>query len=277
MLCGQKVVHNFRIVNNTNTTVRISGAVPSCGRCATVTVHRNLLAPGEEGFVRAEWDSRTFSGLKGFTIDVIFDSPNREVVRLRLHANSRSDLVFYPDNLNFGKIARGTTPTKEMTITFAGNPQVKITDVKCSSSYIQLAVQELRRNNNDVIYQLSATVQADIPSGSWDTDIWLTTNDPSMPTLRVPLQVEVEPASGARPASMGQQAIRWHHLQGFRPGRQGRTAQLQFQDDQYLQRFFRDRQCTGHCRVSYCQELGGSYYSARRVLRSGDQHGFPAF
>ena len=55
--------------------------------------------------------------------------------------------------------------------------------------------QELRRdpNTNDVIYQVSATVQADIPTGSWFTDIWLTTNQASMPKLRVPLAVEVEP------------------------------------------------------------------------------------
>ena len=73
---GQMLLHYFRIVNNTNTTVRVSAAVPSCGRCTTATVMGNLLAPGQEAFVRVQLDSRVFSGHKDVTFDVYFDVPN---------------------------------------------------------------------------------------------------------------------------------------------------------------------------------------------------------
>jgi len=52
----------------------------------------------------------------------------------------------------------------------------------------------------EVSYQVSARIRPDTPVGKWFTDVWLSTNDPSMPRLRVPLTVEIENPAPPRPA-----------------------------------------------------------------------------
>ena len=148
----------------------------------------------------AQMDTRRFSGVRAVTIYVLFDSPRFEEVRLAVQANSRSELVFAPESLIFPKIKRGATPSTQMTITFLGSPQLQVTDAKCDSNYIQPKVQELRRDASEVIYQVSATIRADVPEGKWFTDVWLTTNNAAMPKLRVPLTVEIEAPPAPTPA-----------------------------------------------------------------------------
>jgi hypothetical protein len=193
---GQLLVHPFRLVNNSKIPVHISSVRVSCG-CTTARAVTTTLGPGQESVILAQMDSRRFMGVKAVTIYVQFDQPRFEEVRLLIQANSRDDVAFAPDSINFGKVPQGTTPTAQMTVTFLGMAQIQIADVKSESNYIQPKVQELRRELGEVIYQVSANLRPDIPEGKWYTDIWLTTNNPSSPRLRVPLTVEVAPPVSA--------------------------------------------------------------------------------
>jgi len=189
---GQKLVHPFRIVNNTKDTVHIESVRVSMGSLT----HRALqytLAPGQETAIVVQMDTRTFRGVRKQGIFVTFDSPRLAEVQLMVQANSRDDLVFTPDSIDFNKIKRGTTPTQQMAVTFLGKPKILVTGAKCDSNFILLKLLELRREGNEVIYQVSATVRCDLPLGKWYTDIWLTTNDADLPKLRVPVMLEMEP------------------------------------------------------------------------------------
>ncbi len=64
----------------------------------------------------------------------------------------------------------------------------------------------MARGYGDVTYEVAAKVRSDIPAGKWYTDVWLKTNNPAMPKLRVPVTVEVEAALSANPhnVSLGQ-------------------------------------------------------------------------
>jgi hypothetical protein len=190
---GQDVVHYFRIVNNTKSTVHIARVNVSCA-CTEARALHYTLTPGQETAIEAKMHTRAsgFFGVRVVEIFVGFDAPTGGEVRLAVQANSRADLAYYPDNLNFAKIKKGATPTTQMTVNFLNLPQAQITEAKCDSNYIQPSIQELRRNAGEVIYQVSATVRADIPEGRWYTDVWLVTNNPAMPKLRVPLMIEVE-------------------------------------------------------------------------------------
>jgi hypothetical protein len=46
---------------------------------------------------------------------------------------------------------------------------------------------------------LKAKIRPDTPAGKWYTDIWLKTNNPAVPRLRVPVTVEVEAALSVSP------------------------------------------------------------------------------
>lgn len=164
----------------------------SCNCTEAYPLHYTL-APGQETAIIATMNSRHFDGMRAVTIYVDFAEPSEEV-RLAVQANSRVDLRFAPETLNFDKIKYGAAPSKQIEIAFYGQPQVQVTDIRCDSNFIQPKVKELRRNGTEVVFQVATALRPDIPSGKWYTDIWLSTNSPSMPRLRVPLSVEVEPA-----------------------------------------------------------------------------------
>lgn len=195
---GQKLTHPFRLVNNTGQTVRISSVRVSCG-CTQARAMQSLLAPGQETAILAEMDTRRFYNTKTVTIYVHFDQPRFEEVRLWVQANSRDDVSFSPDNIAFGRIKRGNTPENSVNVTFMGGGQTQITDVKSESNYVQPTLKEVRRDNGEVSYELTTKIRADTPPGKWFTDIWLKTNNPSIPRLRVPVTVEVEAALSVSP------------------------------------------------------------------------------
>jgi hypothetical protein len=136
------------------------------------------------------------------TIYVQFNQPAFEEVRLWVQANGRNDFSVTPDTLAFGQLKRGGTPSASVLLAFFGNTDTQITEVKCESNYLQARVQEVRRSDSEVTYQVSARLRSDAPVGKWYTDVWLKTNNPGMDPIRVPLTVEIESALSVNPETV---------------------------------------------------------------------------
>jgi Protein of unknown function (DUF1573) len=198
---GPTLEHQFRVTNNTGNLVHISSVRVSCG-CVTASALDTSLAPGQSTAIQAHMDTRRFLGTKVVTIYVSFDRPHWEEVRLWIQGNSRDDLSVTPETLAIGQAKRGSVPSATVTVTFAGNGQWQITGVERESNYILTALQELHRDATVVSYQLTAAVRADTPVGKWYTDVWLTTNNPAAPKVRVPLTVEIESALSISPSAV---------------------------------------------------------------------------
>ena len=194
---GQILTQTFRVTNNTKNPVTISSVRVSCG-CVSATANRGSLNPGEETTLVAKMDTSRFFGVRTVTIFVQFSQPSFDEVRLWVQANSRSDFAVAPDQLAYGQVKRGSSPSATVTITFYGNSGAKITEVKSETSYIQPTIQELRREG-ETSFQLTAKMRPDTPVGKWYTDIWVKTNIASMPQLRVPVTVEIESALSVSP------------------------------------------------------------------------------
>jgi hypothetical protein len=198
---GPTLVHPFRVVNKTNGPVSIVSVRVSCG-CTSATALRSYLNPGEETAVVARMDTTRFTGVKSVTIYVQFDRPAFEEVRLWVQANARNDFAVAPDSLAFGQVRRGSAPSAAVLITFYGNLDAQIVDVRSESNYIRPQVREVRRQDSEVTYQLSTALRPDAPVGKWYTDVWLRTNNPTMPQVRVPLTVEIESALSVTPEAV---------------------------------------------------------------------------
>src|SRR5262249_21581339 len=113
-------------------------------------------------------------------------------VRLWIQANSRHDINVTPDVLTFGPTRHGESASKATTITFFGGVPSDITEVQSESNYVQVKIGAARRGGSEVSYELTARPRPDTPVGKWYTDVWVKTNNPSLPRVRVPLTVEVE-------------------------------------------------------------------------------------
>jgi hypothetical protein len=198
---GPQLVHHFRLVNNTGNPVTITGIRVSCG-CTSAYAIKGSLQPGEATAVVATMDTTRFVGAKSVTVYVTFGQPSFDEVRLLVQAYGRSDFAVTPDTLAFGQMRRGSNQPATTTIVFYGTTDTRITEIKPESSYIQPEFKEMRRQNGEVAYEVSARLRNDIPAGKWFADVWVKTNNPSMPQLRVPLTVEVESTLTAAPEAI---------------------------------------------------------------------------
>ena len=198
---GPTLNHPFRLINQTNQPVHIASVRVSCG-CVSASALKDELAPGQSTAVMANMDTLRFYGTRTVTIYVQFDRPQWEEVRLWIRANSRDDVSLTPEALAFGQIKHGVSPTATINVSLLGNSQWQIVDARGDSNYVQPIVKELKREDFRVSYQLSARLRPDTPVGKWFSDVWLKTNNPSTPQVRVPLTVEIEPALSISPASV---------------------------------------------------------------------------
>lgn len=238
---GPTLTHHFRVTNKTNVPIHISSVRVSCG-CVSANELKNELAPGEETSILARMDTTRFIGPKTVTIYVQFDRPSYEEVRLWVQANGRNDFNMNPDTLAFGQVKRGTAPESVVAITFYGNSDARITEVKSESNYVMASVKEVRRLDSEVTYELTTRLRQDVPVGKWYTDVWVRTNNPEMAQVRVPLTVQIESALSVTPdaISLGQlrtngEGERRVILRGVKPFRivrvQGTDKDLQVRDN----------------------------------------------
>lgn len=204
---GSMLSHPFRLTNKTDKTVKVQSLRVSCG-CTVASMPTAVIPPGQSTVLTAQMDTRRFVGPKTVTIYVQFEQPVWEEVRLSVTANSREDVAVNPETLAVGKMQRGESPTRSVTVSFIGDPNWQILGTTCESSYVHPAVREVRRQNGETVYELSAQMRADVPVGKWFTDVWLTTNQAGTPRIRVPLTVEVDPPISASPvaAELGETA-----------------------------------------------------------------------
>ncbi len=196
---GPTLSHAFHITNKTAQSVHIAGVRVSCG-CVTAWAQKNDLAPGETSAVMAEMDTRRFSGHKAVTIYVQFDRPAWEEVRLQVQANGRDDVNFSPEAFAFGSSRKGQSPSASVNMSLYGSANWRITDIRSDSNFVLTSIQETRRTANDATYQVTAQVRGDCPVGRWYTDVWVSTNNPATPRIRVPLTIEIEPSLSVSPA-----------------------------------------------------------------------------
>ncbi len=199
---GPVITHPFHITNKLNVPVRIEGVRVSCG-CVTARALTNHIPPGKTSAIVAQMDTSRFLHSRTVTIYVTLSAGRQMAeVRLWVRANSREDVGVYPDTLAFGRIKRGASPKKTATISLYGRSDYQILRCFADSNYVHVECRPSGQNNHGIQYQLSARLRSDTPPGRWYTDIWVTTNNPSMPRLRVPLTVEIESALSVSPSTV---------------------------------------------------------------------------
>lgn len=198
---GPTLVHYFRFTNNGKETLTISNVRVSCG-CVSASAAATQVKPGESSYITAHMDSRKFSGHKQVTIYVQFSSPKFEEISLQVQANGRDDFTMYPEAISVGSIKKGAEAKGSLQVTLVGDANWNITEVKADSNYVKPEAKLVKRGQNEVTFEITASLRNDLPVGKWFTDIWLTTTNASVAKVRVPLTVEVGGSMTVTPTSV---------------------------------------------------------------------------
>jgi hypothetical protein len=190
---GTPLQHAFRVVNTSTVPLEIL-YVRGGGRSRLIArSSKKVLQPNEEGRIEVTIDTQSFLNTRTFTVFLTLSCNGRlKEHRLWVQADSREDLAFFPDSIDFGKITRGDTPTQCMIVAVPDQPNLQVKAATCENKFIQVKVEELDRGKTRAFYQVSATVRADILEGKLHEAVELSTNNPAMPRLLVPLWAVVE-------------------------------------------------------------------------------------
>ena len=183
---ASKTEFTFPVVNNSSSTMHIRSVRTSCG-CTTPTIENEYIQPNQTGGIRAKFNTDSFRGKRGATLTVIVDQPFYSEIRLRVDGYIRSDIVFHPGSLEFAKLNQGDSATQATKVMYAGRSNWEIVDVRSNRPWLVPEVKELNRGNGRVNYEVSVTVREDAPTGFFQDEVLVLTNDQSMP--RVPIKV----------------------------------------------------------------------------------------
>jgi serine protease inhibitor ecotin len=175
----------------------------SCG-CTSAAVSKNTVAPGESAAVVAYMDTRripTPNITKSVLIYVPFLSPTQEEVTLKVQTVARDDLMMSPDTLAFGAVKLGAGAIVKTKVTFMSDPNWQVTGASSTGGYVKTEFKEAGRQGSMVTYEVSAILDKACPSGSWVSDIHLTTSNTAVAKLRIPVTVTVTPGVAITPES----------------------------------------------------------------------------
>lgn len=200
---GTVQVHYFRFTNNTNQTLNLGTPRVSCG-CTSASVSKTSVAPGETAAVIAYMDTRripTPNVTKSVLVYVPFLNPTQEEVTLRVQTVARDDLLMSPDTIAFGSVKAGQGAKMSTKVTFMSDPGWKVTEGASTGGFVKAEFKEESRSGSMVTYEVTALLDKACPIGNWVSDINLTTSNPAVAKLRIPVTVNVVQSVAITPES----------------------------------------------------------------------------
>jgi len=195
---GPTLVHYFKITNTTSQTVQIASARVSCG-CVAASIPTNVLKAGESTFLTATMDTKRFIGPKEVIVYVNFSNPYEEVT-LSVRANRNDSFSKTAEAISLGRVRKGTEGTASIQVTMRNDPNFEIRGASSGTDFVQAGYKLVRREGTDVVYEVSASMKSGLDVGGWTTDVMFTTTNPSLPTVRIPVFVDVIAPITATPA-----------------------------------------------------------------------------
>jgi hypothetical protein len=197
---GPTMVHHFKITNTTSQPVLITGARVSCG-CTSASIPVNTLRPGESTYMTAQMDTKRFIGPKEVYIFVDFSQPH-ESVTLSVKANRNDNFSKTAEGLTMGQVRKGGEGSGSIQVTMRNDPSFEIRGAASATDFVNPTYKLLRKDRGEVVYELSATLKPGLDTGSWTTDVVFNTSSGILPTVRVPVYVDVVAPITATPASV---------------------------------------------------------------------------
>ena len=181
-----KTEFRFPVYNPYTQPMHLRSIRRSCG-CTTPIIETEYIQPGQTGSILARFNTGTFRGKKGATLTVVVDQPFFSEVHLRVDGYIRSDMVFHPGSIDFGKINQGESATKTTRVLYAGRSDWDIVDVQSNVPWLVPSKKLQSKGGGRTDYQLTVSVREDAPKGAFQNEIIVITNDTKRP--RVPFGV----------------------------------------------------------------------------------------
>lgn len=203
---GTVRTHRFTMTNIYAVPMELNEPKPSCG-CVSVLAYTGKMEVKETGYIDIKIDTSRVEGVKKVRLPVIFVGKHpktgerfQSIAELEIRAVSRPDILMSPGAIAFGVNPAGSKNTQTMTVTYNGRMKGwDITEVGYNKTLFDVTVKPLEARGGVQSYVVSATTREDMPTGAFDDQIVLKTNDPAAPALTVNVTGTVQGALSVFP------------------------------------------------------------------------------
>jgi hypothetical protein len=186
---GARVEHTFRLPNRGDGVLHVDHVKSSCG-CTVAVVSDRVVPPGDEARVAVAFDTSRVTGRTTKTISVYTDDPDAPVLALSLSGQVAADFVVTPTPLYLGRIRRGESVRREVTIT-PGRDGTTFAVERVETSHPALHAR-LEPNPDGGGQRLEVELERDVPLGRLNATLTLHTTSPGAPVLEIPVFASVE-------------------------------------------------------------------------------------
>ena len=128
---GERVEHVYRFRNAGDVPLRIEKVRSSCG-CTAALASAEIIAPGEQGEVKAVFDSTRFRGRVTKTIYLYTDDPVHRETHFTLSGEVLAKLVANPAKLVFDNLSPGVERKATIAVTNQGQERLQLEAAKTS-------------------------------------------------------------------------------------------------------------------------------------------------
>ena len=199
---GQRVTHEFAIRNDGDAVLQITEVRPSCG--CTVAEYDRTVAPGSTGRVKATVDTRNFKGGIAKSVRVFTNDLSNPQIDLVIKANVKTPFEIVPGYARFIAVygepqktsvqSVWSTERRDLNLLGAQSPYpfVKV-------SYRQASDDERLDDADGTQWQVQIELDQDAPVGPLADFVVLTTDNPKLKTMRIPVSGFVRPVMSVTP------------------------------------------------------------------------------
>src|SRR5262245_28949929 len=125
---GTQLYHRFKIKNIYAVALEVNARV-GC-HCVTVTPPSQVLQPRQDGYLDITMDTSRVSGYKSVNIYITVGPEYVSSTTLQVSANSRTDVVVNPGQINFGVVPHGQATTPQtIDVEYAGVRDWRVSEV----------------------------------------------------------------------------------------------------------------------------------------------------
>ena len=137
---GEKVTHVFTFTNGGDAPLVIDRVKSSCG-CTAALLSAKQIPPGEEGTIKATFDSSRFRGPISKVIFLYSNSPGNETSRLTLRGVVKPIVDFKPQQINFGEVVEGEEKKLTVVLINAGEKELLIENIRASNTALSATTE----------------------------------------------------------------------------------------------------------------------------------------
>ena len=198
---ASKAEFRFPVVNTLDRPMHLKAVRASCG-CTEPIIETPTIRPGETGTILARFNTDTSRGRRNATVSVVFDEPFDAEAQLKVTGYIRRDIVIHPGQLSFDAVDAGIGGRMATKVYYAGRGDWAITNVRSPVPWLQPTFNEEKRQQGSITYRIDVELTGNAPTGHFQHELILTTNDEKLRRVPVPVSGRVEQALAIAPSSI---------------------------------------------------------------------------